>query len=409
MSLEDIFFKEFFSTFEELSDDMKKKYLTRVFPKFIQKLRELKKIDEYKEKELIFEKSIRIFRNPRFYEESKEISLIYIDIIKEEALVILENEGNRSGIIKVEELIKKAKNIARIAHISESYLERGESPNINFDKIYEKIVEFFFQLGDLLSANTYNNRIENIRYQIEVDRLEEIRRAEKIKKIERLESEKSQKMHIASQRAEDTYRGEILKEQLSMIKNKGRESLLDKDKEIKVRKRLKKVYFKDALSNIEQQNYNEAINLYKKSIIELNKSQKYKLAGVSLAMASFLLIKENRFEEIKKLLVQTKMALSSLGRLFSETFPVTLIEYIIELKKFQDVSMIKEVLSLFVYLPLFKEELIVLYDYLGKDYQEVTLSEESDKKVRNIKEIQKMDQILGKIQAKMGDLYLKKK
>ncbi len=48
MSLEGIFFKEFFSTFDELSDDMKKKYLTRVFPQFIQKLKYLNSLNKRK-------------------------------------------------------------------------------------------------------------------------------------------------------------------------------------------------------------------------------------------------------------------------------------------------------------------------------------------------------------------------
>ncbi len=128
-SLEGLVFKEFFSTFDELSDDMKRKYLTKVFPKIIQKLRELKETDGFKEKIPVLENSNRIFRNQMLYEESKEISLIYIEIIKEEALRILENEENRSGVIKVEDLIEKALKIARITHVS-------ESSNINFDKIF---------------------------------------------------------------------------------------------------------------------------------------------------------------------------------------------------------------------------------------------------------------------------------
>ena len=93
------------------------------------------------------------------------------------------------------------------------------------------------------------------------------------------------------------------------------------------------------------------------------------MAGVSLALASFLLIIENRFDDIKKLLTESKNALSSLWRLLSETYPVELINYILELKKFGDDKRLKEAIEDFESLPLFEEELVLLYNYLGKDYR----------------------------------------
>ena len=299
-SLEGLVFKEFFSTFDELSDDMKRKYLTKVFPKIIQKLRELKETDGFKEKIPVLENSNRIFRNQMLYEESKEISLIYIEIIKEEALRILENEENRSGVIKVEDLIEKALKIARITHVS-------ESSNINFDKIFEKIVEIFFQLGDLLSANTYYNRIEKIKNQNEVDRLVVAMRAGEIRRIERLESEK---IAAASKRVEHLYWEESLKEQASMIKKKGNEALLERENELKKRKAFKRGHFKKALKKIKLKEYGESFELYKKSIVKLNNLQKYNLAVVSLAIASFLLILKDEFNEIEKLLADIKKYLS---------------------------------------------------------------------------------------------------
>jgi len=383
-SLEGTVFKEFFTTFNELSDDMKKKYLTRVFLKFIQKLRELKEIDDYKEKELILEKSNRIFRSQMLYEESKEISLIYIDIIKEEALRILENEGNRSGITEAEELIKKALNI------SESYLEKKERSNITYDKIFKKIAEIFIYLGDLPSANAFNDKIEDKKYKSDIH-----------KEIEKLES---REIATASKRAEDLYKEEILKEQASIIKKKGSEALLEREIELRKRKALKRVHFKDALEKIKLKEYGESFELYKKSIIKLNNVQKYNLAGVSLAIASFLLILKEEFDEIKKLNAEIKNSLSSLGRLFSETYPVTLINYIIDLKKFHDEEKIKEALGDFENLPLFEEELVLLYDYLGKDYrEELDVKKEAELKL-NKKMIKEDDDSQGLSRKELGDL-----
>ncbi len=365
--LKGLVFETFFEIFDELSNDMKMKYLIRVFQFFLQQLKEFMKIDDFERKEVIIENSNKIFRNQMLYDESKEISLIFISNIKKEALKILASEENITGINKATDLVKK------ISKISSAYLEREERSKITFNKIFKKIAEIYIILDDLSSANAYNDRIENKTYKNEIH-----------KKIEKLESEKSA---FASKKAEESYKGEILKEKLSIIKNKGRESLLDKTKELKARNAMKRVYFKDALSKIELQEYNKSYILYKKSISQLNKLQKYNLAGVSLAMASFLLIKENRFDEIKSLLAQTKNTLSSLGKLFSETFPVTLIEYIIELKKFQDESKIKEALTFFENLPLFEEERIILYKYLSKDYVKAKESKKNSEKIVNIEEI----------------------
>ncbi len=374
LSLEGIVFKEFFKNFDGLSDDMKKKYLIRVFPKFIQKLKELQKIDDYKEKEQILEKSNKIFRNQMLYEESKDISLIYIDVIKRKASEILENEGKRSGIIKAEKLIKRAINI------SESYLEKIERSKISYDKIFKKIAEIFIELEDLPSANAYNDKIENKNYKNEIH-----------KEIEKLESHE---IATASKRVENLYKAESLKEQASMIKKRGKEALKERKNELKKRKTLKRSHFKEALEKINLKEYGEACELYKESILKLNNIQKYNLAGVSLAVACFLLILMDDFNEIAKLLVKIKKSLSSLGRLFSETYPVTLITYIIDLKKFHDKAKIKEAIVEFENLPLFEEELVLIYDYLGKDYKdEQEVREEVESKV-DITEVFKEIQIL---------------
>ena len=47
--------------------------------------------------------------------------------------------------------------IKKALYISESYLWRGESSNISFDKIFKKIFEISLEFEDLLPANTYND------------------------------------------------------------------------------------------------------------------------------------------------------------------------------------------------------------------------------------------------------------
>jgi len=105
--------------------------------------------------------------------------------------------------------------------------------------------------------------------------------------------------------------------------------------------------------------------------------------------------------------------------LFSETYPVTLINYIIDLKKFHDEAKIKEALGDFENLPLFEEELVLLYDYLGKDYRrerEINIDQEIVKEGDDTQELSRkqlgdlsklkidMDQKYGKIESLMVDI-----
>ncbi|KKM20945.1 hypothetical protein LCGC14_1640360 [marine sediment metagenome] len=86
---------------------------------------------------------------------------------------------------------------------------------------------------------------------------------------------------------------EARKDRLSVIKTRGREALLDYEKELKKRKALKRIYFTEALNHIKQHEYEEAINLYKKSITPLINRHDYNLAGVSYFHNKILL---NKFQ-----------------------------------------------------------------------------------------------------------------
>jgi hypothetical protein len=347
--LEGEIFEEFFIAFNSLSKEMKKKYLIRIFQTFLDKLKGVDKLENYEKKEKILEDSNRIYRNHELYDESKEISLIFIKNIKKEALKILLNEENTMGIKRANDLVKKAKDKPF------AYLNKEERVKINFDKIYKKISEIYIELDDLPSANTFNESIENKAINTEIHK--------KIAKLEALKSEKRTK------KAKESREGEVLKESFSIIENKAREAQLDRSNELKERKALKRAFFQEAIDHLTRKEFEKSIIFYKNSITKLINIKKYNLAGVSLAIVSLLLIKENRFEEIKKLLEKIKEELAGLGKLFSNTFPVTLIEYIIQLKKFQDENKVNEGLSFLESLPLFEEELKILYEYLGKEYK----------------------------------------
>ncbi|MFX0104690.1 MAG: hypothetical protein ACFE75_04275, partial [Candidatus Hodarchaeota archaeon] len=399
--LDGLIFEKFFEIFTTLSHDMKKNYLTRIFPVYIQKLKELKKSEEYIRIEKILEKSSRIYRNQMLYEESREISIIFIKVIKSEALRILESEENLSAINKAMELVKKVSNI------TSAYLEKDEKIKVTFNRIFKKIAELYIDLDDLHSAHAYNDKIEKKAYKDEIH-----------KKIAKLEAKKSA---IRIKKAEELRKGEELKEELSIIGSKAREADLDKINQMRERKALRRVYFKDCLKHLKNQQYDEALDVYINTTYRLNLIKKYDLAGVSLAVASLILMKDNKFEDIKNLLDKTKIKLSGSGKLFSETFAVTLIEYIIGLKKLQDEQKFMESLHFYKNLPLFEEELIILGEYLGEDFikeekPEPIITEEISKEAES-KEILsrkeygeysklrvEFDQKYAKIKSKNGDI-----
>ncbi|MFX0043497.1 MAG: hypothetical protein ACFE8L_11350, partial [Candidatus Hodarchaeota archaeon] len=358
------------------------------YPVYLLKLKEIKKQEAYQRNENIFETSNRIFRNQLLYDESKQISLLFIKIIKKEALKVLENEENLSGINHAIELEKKIRNIAS------AYLEKEEQLKINLDEVYKKIANVFIDLDDLQNAHIYNDKIEDKIYKAEIH-----------KKIAALEAEKS---GLESKKAEEKKKAEILRQGLSIIKSKAKEALIDREKEFRERKGLKRVYFEEALNCLKNKEFDKVLEIYKNNIVRFNKIKKYNLAGLSLVIVSLILMKQGKTNKISAILNDIKNELSSLGKLISESFPVKLIEYIIELEKLKDEPKLKEALSYIENLPLFEEELELLYDYLGKEYKKEAIREKSIERVEDLKFKIEIEQRFAKIRSKIPDIRREK-
>ncbi|MFW9878100.1 MAG: hypothetical protein ACFFG0_33890, partial [Candidatus Thorarchaeota archaeon] len=396
--LEGNIFEEFFIIFSELSIEMKKNYLIRIFTILLDRLKEIEKLENFKRIAGILEDSIRIYRNHLLYEESKQICLVYIKTIKREALNLLQGEENLSGIRKANDFVKKAEDL------SDAYLEKEESLKINYDKIFKKTAEIYIELDDLPNAHAYNDRIVNKKYKKEIHDI-----------IDKLEAEKSA---IRSKKAKETREEKLLEEKRSIIENKaGEYRRLDREKEIKERNARKTRYFRKALACITNGEYDKAIDLYKETIAELNRITKYNLAGVSLVIVSLLLLREDRMEEVRKILEETKRSLVGLGKLFSETFPVTLVEYILQAKKFKDKAKLNEALTLMEHLPLFDEEIRILHDSFSEDYRKVEKLENQESELIQAEKFKaelskkqaiEIDQRYGRIESKLRDTSLEK-
>ncbi|MFX1325201.1 MAG: hypothetical protein ACFE8N_09595, partial [Promethearchaeota archaeon] len=396
--LEGNVFKEFFINFNNLTLEMRKKYLNRIFSLYLEKLKGIEKIKDFETSEKILENSNRMYRNYSFYDESKQISLVHIKIIKHEALKVLQDKENLIGIGKANELVKKAENI------SSSYLEKEESLQINYDKIFKKIAEIYIHIGDLPNAHAYNDRIEKKEYKNEIH-----------KKIDELEAEESA---IRSQRATEIREERELEEIRSMILDKAREyRRLDYEREYSERKARKRRFFQEALEQIANQEYIKAINIYKESINRLNKIQKYNLAGVSLVALTLLMLKENKISDVRQALNDIINNLTGLGSLFSDTFPVSLVKFILQANRYQDDEKFKEGLSLMRLIPLFDEESKILNDFIGPIQREREESEVQDKLLEEAdsgavaitnRQLIEIDQRYGKIQSKLREIRSEK-
>jgi hypothetical protein len=117
-----------------------------------------------------------------------------------------------------------------------------------------------------------------------------------------------------------------------------------------------------------------------------------------------LLIHENRLQEIKQILEETIRNLAGkLGKLFSGTFAVTLVEYVLQLKKFQEETKFEKALNFYKNLPLFEEELNLLRTLLGEEIAEVETGEKlTREEVGRLSRLSiELDQNFGKLQSEM--------
>jgi len=78
-------FALFFKFFPELTEPIKKEFLTQNFSIYLEKLKELKE-EAYKKIKEIFEMSNKIYRDLNLYYESQEISRLNININKNEVI-----------------------------------------------------------------------------------------------------------------------------------------------------------------------------------------------------------------------------------------------------------------------------------------------------------------------------------
>ena len=357
-------FQQFFDFFEMISKAAKNNYLIKNETSIKERLEEQRIELNYKQYERNFENFLALYRDHMLYEQAKEISKLFIKIIKMEALQITSTQEDHQGIQKAILLVKKAETI------SSAYLDEEK---INFDEIYEKIVQFYIKSKDFSSAHAIHDLIFNKMLKSELNR--EIEKAE------------SSVRAVDLKKIKDTYKDKELKEKVSIIQKMAQESLYDKSSELKQRIGRKRFY-KNTLDNLSTKEWNLSIQSYIITIDRLINIREYNFAGISLVLATILYLSQDKIQESQKLLEDTKTKIAGFDNI--APFPIALTEYIIDVKKYQETDNYEKSIQFVSSLPLFDEEKQALKTLFPKlDFEIINDIQDKTENLEELKETSK--------------------
>lgn len=365
-------FDKFTNVYYELTNKTKKIYLRNKLTLIKEKLKDIAKERDF---EIVFNTFIFIFsiyREQLLFDQSKEIAELFVNFIQAEAFRIVKENEDKNAFKKALDLITKANEF------SKAYLDNRE---INFDETYKIIVKIYITLGDFSSAHAINDKI-----------LDKPLKAKGNKDIEKAQSDISANV---AKRAIEAYDESVLKERESDIKSRAREAQQEKQTEFRQRNGFRRSLYDKGLNFLRNQDYGSALIEYNTHIPFLIGRKRLNLVGISLAVSLLILYRLKKIGDLEESLNDIKISLGSLEVSFSETYPVTLIEYIIEIEKLGDVIKFKEALQYVEHLALFDEELDLLYVLLDKsrkttDTEDIEhLIVEKEKKLKIIQELEK--------------------
>jgi len=365
-------FDRFTDVYYELTNKSKKIYLRNKLTLIKEKLKEVAKERDFETIFTTFIFFLSIYREQLLFDQSKEIAELSVDYIKSEALrAVKENEDKKTIDLAIN-LIAKANDL------SHAYLDNRK---INFDEIYERIVKVFIKLDDFSSAHAINDKI-----------LAKSLNTKGNRDIEKRQSEISSK---DAERAIKAYDDSVLKEREWDIKKRARDAQQERQNDFRRRTGLRRQLYDKGLSLLKSQDFKDSLKEYNAQIKFLLGRKSLNLVGISLAVSLLIFYKLQCIEDFEKSLNDIKNSLGSLKKSFSETYPITLLEYIIEIEKLGDVIKFKEALQYIEYLALFNEELDLLYELLDKSRKTTDTEEtersivEREKKLKIIIELEK--------------------
>jgi hypothetical protein len=379
-------FNEFFLIYKELSENVKKKYLVNKLNLILKIVKQIKIEENFNDSVKFFENFLNVYREQLLYEQSKQIGEIYITFLLNKAHKLVEQQRNLNGIEKVSDLIHK------ITDINIAYLDKTKR---NFDDLYKEIFEICTEIDDLSRARDWLDKIENKMLKEELN-----------KKLNKLD-DKKRKSEL--KKIDETFKEEQLRERFSFMKKKAQSANLDRKNLLNQRKGYQRAYFKEALNKLTEGDFKSAIAEYETSIDRLVKVQQYDLACISLAILSLILLEENRSNEINHYLNKFKSKFSSFSTLISEIFAFSLLEYLVDIMSIEDDILLKESVNLMESLPLFEEEMQLLYKYLGKTYKKENALEHSEERTLDLDQLKtELENYVSQITKEKKDIARRK-
>ena len=350
-------FKIFFEYFNLISNTARKNYLAKNFLLIKKKLVSLKEIMDFSPNEEIYEKIITIYREQMLYEQAATISEQFIELIKVTALSNIKEQPDKHTIDKVKKFLKK------IETVSAKYLD-GKVPNL--DEIFVELCEVSLNNDDFSAAHEFCDKILNKMLKSELN-----------KKIDKKESEKSK---LELEELEKNREIEEVKERALIMRRKAQAALLDKKDQLRQRQALKRIYYNDALENLQTNDLDNALTNYTRTVQKFIANERYNIAGISLVMILLIYLSKDNLNAAKRLLEETKKDLSGLGKLIGQLFPFSLSEYLYDVKKNLEEEDYLKALSFTQNLALFEEE----NSFLIKTYGNIFPSEEESVPIEKV-------------------------
>lgn len=349
--------KLFFQYHDLMSDEAQKKFLDEKFTFIKQKLMDFKEVMDFIHNEEVYEKMITIYRDQMLYEQAAIISEQFIELIQTTMLSNIKEQPDQQGITKIRNLLKK------IEIISAKYLD---DKIFDLDEIYKEIIEVALNNDDFSIAHEFCDKIFNKMLKSELN-----------KRIDKKESEKSL---LELKQLEKDREKEEVKDRIIIIRRKAQEALQDKADQIRQRNALKRIYFNEALENLQTNDLDNAIINYKNTVQKFIDNERYNIAGISLLMIILIYLSQENINAVKRLLEKTKQDLSVLGKLISELFPFSLSEYLYDVKRNLEEEDYLKALNFTKNVALFEEEI----NFLMKIYGDIFPSEDKHAPVEKI-------------------------
>ncbi len=307
----------------------------------------------------IIDSIVKIYRNHLLYEESKEISEIFIHFLINYASELAKIGDDKS-------IIDAINLISEIEIVSKSFLEGTQ---YNLDSIYSKIVFYFVKKQNIQEANAYNEKI------IDSDVASYY-----YKKIQDIEEKIS---HLEANKAQKKQELQIYAEQLDQLENQARDQQIASENLLKMRTSLKNIYFQAPLDLIKKNQLPEAAEIYYNVAKKLIKSKKFELAGVSTSIGFLLYFILKNINVYKKKLEDMYKNLGISKNIFKKTFSIKLINYIMHMIKGNDTTAIQNAFKLYDCLPLFPEEISILKNIINQPILIESINHQADQNLTN--------------------------